>query len=460
MFSNPMNRRFHMGSRGKRGLVVALATLSIVLGILAPAHAAQLTLTWSDTSTNENGFKVERKTGTVGAYGQIATVAAETTGYVDAAVTAGATYCYRVRAYNSAGDSAYSNEACAAPAGATLYTVGVTKTGTGSGTVTSAPSGVTCGTTCSGDFDYGTNITLTATPATGSSFTSWSGADCSGTGACTFPVSVATTVKATFTLKTNALTLTKSGTGTGTVMSNPSGVNCGSDCTEEYSYNTVVTLTAAPTDGSTFTGWGGACTGTGTCNVSMTTARSVTASFTNRTVTTYQLTVTRTGAGTISSTSAGIDCGSTCSASFPSGTTVSLAATAPAGSNFTGWGGACSGTGACTVNMTAERNVTATFATTTALAVTSVTANRTAPQPAGTAVTFTANVRGGVTPYEYKWWVWDGRAWSVARPWGTGNTVTWTPPAAGSYGVYVWVRNNGTTVDTYEAWGQMAYEVR
>ena len=63
------------------------------------------------------------------------------------------------------------------------------------------------------------------------------------------------------------------GTGTGTVTSSPSGINCGSTCSATYSSGTSVTLTAAAASGSTFAGWSGACTGTGTCTVSMTAAR-------------------------------------------------------------------------------------------------------------------------------------------------------------------------------------------
>ncbi len=77
------------------------------------------------------------------------------------------------------------------------------------------------------------------------------------------------------------LSVSKSGTGSGTVTSNPAGINCGLDCSEVYSYNTVVTLTASPATGSTLTSWtGGGCSGTGTCIVVMTKARNVTATFT------------------------------------------------------------------------------------------------------------------------------------------------------------------------------------
>lgn len=68
-----------------------------------------------------------------------------------------------------------------------------------------------------------------------------------------------------------------------------------------------------------------------------------------------------TGSGTVTSVPAGIDCGATCSDSFAANSTVALTATPAAGSAFAGWGGACSGTGACTVTMNAARTVTATF---------------------------------------------------------------------------------------------------
>ena len=75
------------------------------------------------------------------------------------------------------------------------------------------------------------------------------------------------------------LTVSKAGAGAGTVTSAPSGVNCGADCNEAYAAGTVVTLTAASAAGSLFGGWGGACSGTAGCSVTMTGARSVTATF-------------------------------------------------------------------------------------------------------------------------------------------------------------------------------------
>ncbi len=154
----------------------------------------------------------------------------------------------------------------------------VTRAGNGSGTVTSNPTGIACGATCTATFAPGTVVTLTQAATAGSTFTGWSGA-CAGTGACMVTMNAAQMVTATFTLNQYTLTVARAGAGIGTVTSNPAGVTCGADCTEVYNHGTAVTLTATPASGSAFSGWSGACTGTGTCAVTMTAARSVTATF-------------------------------------------------------------------------------------------------------------------------------------------------------------------------------------
>src|SRR5256885_8562766 len=79
-----------------------------------------------------------------------------------------------------------------------------------------------------------------------------------GVQTCALPISVmVTTVTATFTLQSFALTVTRAGTGTGAVTSNAAGITCGATCSAPFDYNTAVTLTAAPATGSTFTGWSG-----------------------------------------------------------------------------------------------------------------------------------------------------------------------------------------------------------
>jgi len=233
------------------------------------------------------------------------------------------------------------------------------KAGTGSGSVTSDPAGLTCGTSCgstAASFPTGTLVALNPAAAAGSVFTGWSGnADCAN-GVIT--IDADKTCTATFELLEN-LTVTKAGSGAGTVTSTPSGIDCGVDCTESYAYNTVVTLSAAPAAGSRFTGWSGACAGTGSCVVTMDAAKSVTATF----VLTYSLTVGKagTGSGTVSSSPAGISCGSDCSETYDTGTVVTLTATPSAGSRFSSWSGACTGSGSCVVTMNAAKSVTVTF---------------------------------------------------------------------------------------------------
>src|SRR5712692_1528776 len=184
---------------GSRRVVVALVIALIILTWPIVAIAAQLTLTWIDASTGELGFAVERSTGTTGSFAEVARTGSGATTYTDATVATGTTYCYRVRAFNASGYSAYSGVACGTPvAGVGLAVV---KVGTGDGTVTSVPAGINCGPTCSASYTSGTGVTLTAAAAAGSTFTGWIGGGCSGGGTCTVTVAGATTITAGFALK-------------------------------------------------------------------------------------------------------------------------------------------------------------------------------------------------------------------------------------------------------------------
>jgi hypothetical protein len=250
----------------------------------------------------------------------------------------------------------------------TNYTLAVNKTGTGSGLVTSSPAGINCGSTCQSNFSDGSTVTLTATPDPGSTFGGWSGCDLASGNTCQVTMSSARTVTATFTLSapTNyLLTVAKSGSGTGLVTSNPAGINCGSTCSTSYASGTSVTLTATPDPGSTLGGWSGCDLASGnTCQVTMSSARTVTATFTLSTPTNHLLTVSLggNGNGLVTSNPAGINCGTTCSASFMAGINVTLTATPLSGANFSGWSGACTGTNTtCVVSMNQDQWVTATF---------------------------------------------------------------------------------------------------
>jgi phospholipase C len=171
------------------------------------------------------------------------------------------------------------------------------------------------------------------------------------------------TVSATFTAapQTYQLTVQNSGTGTGTISSSPAGINCGTTCQYTFPAGTLVTLSDAPGSTSTFGGWGGGCTGTSACSVTMNANATVSATFSL--IPTYQLTVqsSGTGSGTITSSPAGISCGTTCQYSFPAGTVVTLSDASGTASTFGGWSGGCTGPGACSVTMNANATVSATF---------------------------------------------------------------------------------------------------
>ena len=77
------------------------------------ASSSQINLSWTDNSSNESGFKIERKTGSGGTYAEIATVSAGVTSYSSSGLTASTAYYFRVMAYNSCGNSSYSSEASA-----------------------------------------------------------------------------------------------------------------------------------------------------------------------------------------------------------------------------------------------------------------------------------------------------------------------------------------------------------
>jgi beta-glucosidase len=245
----------------------------------------------------------------------------------------------------------------------TVWPVTVTRGGTGTGTVSSTPSGVACGATCERTFASGTVVTLSAVADAGSAFTGWSGA-CAGTAAtCTVTVSAATAVTATFSGATVSYTLgvTRSGTGSGRVTS-PAGLDCGATCSITVPSGAVVTLTATPDSGSGFGGWGGSCGTALSCAFTVTGNLAITAQFTSTPVT-YPLTVSKSGSGTGTvSAAGGISCGSTCSASYAAGALVTLTAAAGSGSAFGGWSGPCTGTAAtCTVTVSAATTVGAAF---------------------------------------------------------------------------------------------------
>jgi hypothetical protein len=177
----------------------------------------------------------------------------------------------------------------------------------------------------------------------------------------------------------DAVLVTKSGTGSGSVDSKDKLVACGSKCAANYAVGNVVQLTAKAASGSDFAGWTGACSGTGACTVTVDGAVAVGAIFNTKPVAAggggggggggslFTLSIGRSNAGTVTGVPAGdktLNCGSVCSAKFASGTQVTLTATPPAGKAFLSWGGGCLAAGAnpvCAVTVTADTSVQANF---------------------------------------------------------------------------------------------------
>lgn len=161
------------------------------------------------------------------------------------------------------------------------HTLSVVKAGEGSGTIASAAAGIDCGTVCSASVEDGTQVTLQAAADEGSDFEGWSGTgvSCVGTGPCTVTVTEDTTVVGTFREIPRTLSVAVEGSGAGTVISSPAGIDCGSVCSAVFPHASLVTLTATPATGSVFAGWAGACGGTGDCVVTMDADQTVSATF-------------------------------------------------------------------------------------------------------------------------------------------------------------------------------------
>lgn len=288
---------------------------------------------------------------------------------------------------------------------ADVFTLTVNKAGLGSGIVVSSPVGIDCGTDCSERYHPGTSVTFTAVPAAGSVFAGWSGGGCTGTGTCTVILNAHTTVTATFNVQTSCsiasidFGTTRTGTLSSTdctaphrtgsfadlyVFSGTAGqqlrITMNSTAFDTYLFlqdpnGTVIAAnddcvgaglnSCIPINATS----GGVLTlpSTGTYTLEATSFTSgatgtYTVSLTLVSSTTFTLTVSRTGAGsgTVTSSPAGINCGTDCTESYLPGTSVTLTATPGTGSVFAGWsGGGCTGT--CVVAMNGNATVTATF---------------------------------------------------------------------------------------------------
>ncbi len=328
--------------------------------------------------------------------------------------------------------SGASNQKWTVPGTVTTYALTVSRAGTGAGTVTSTPAGVSCGSTCTASYNAGTSVTLTAAASSGT-FGGWSGA-CSGTSTtCTVTMSAAQSVTATFNPGSAgpSVSISAGGTVSGSFLADNyysggstytttsaidtslitaapvppqsvlqherygnftytvPGFSAGTPCTvtlyfaESYwtaagqrLFSVAINGTSVLSAFDIFATAGAArkaiarsfdtgANASGQVVITFTSGSIDNAKVDGITVTGsgggYTLTVNKVGSGTVTSNPAGVSCGSTCAASWASGTAVTLTASASAGATFAGWSGACTGTGTCIVTMTTAQGVTATF---------------------------------------------------------------------------------------------------
>jgi hypothetical protein len=149
-------------------------------------------------------------------------------------------------------------------------------------------------------------------------------------------------------------------TGTGAVVSDKPGIRCPPVCSIAWESGSEIELTAEPLEGTIFRGWSGACSGTGTCSVTLDVPTSVAARFARMASVAVQV-FQRAGGGVVTSSPPGIRCPPTCRVEFEEGAAVQLRAKPARGARLVGWQGACSGRAACRVEAGGPSDVTATF---------------------------------------------------------------------------------------------------
>ena len=309
----------------------------------------------------------------------------------------------------------------------------------------------------------GSDQTFTITPDAGNSIADVlvDGTSVGNSGDYTFlNVTADHSIEARFS---TTLTVTKTGTGSARITSDPVGISCGRRCTEstaDFDYGTVVTLTVTRLESDIFNGWsGGGCAGTGPCTVTMNASMTITASFdetrppitranprggTYDTAQVVTLTCSDKGAGCDQIYYTTDDSTPTTSSNIYSGpiliaitTTLKFFATDLLGN---------------IENVNTQIYTIATGVT--------LTPTLASPQTIGASMTFIANGSGGSGVYEYQFFLKldTDTAWTTVKDYSTSYTWSWNTIGyeAGLYNVRVYVRNVGSTA-TFEASDSLDY---
>jgi hypothetical protein len=237
------------------------------------------------------------------------------------------------------------------------------------GTVTSDDGTIDCPTTCSGDFDAGTSVRLTATPNEGYTLDHWEGCDSTSDSACDLTLQQSRTVTAVFAAVPSAVTLTVTvaargaagGDVGGTVTSDDGTIDCPTTCSGDFDAGTSIALTASPDEGSVFKFWEGCPLAVGPdCTLTLDSDTEVTAVFRSPAL------VLKVSGGTVTYGPDKLACPDTCTASYPGGTSITMTATpADPSAEFTvvDWGGACAGTPrdstTCSITLREDTSVSA-----------------------------------------------------------------------------------------------------
>jgi hypothetical protein len=245
----------------------------------------------------------------------------------------------------------------------------VKKAGLGTGTVTSSPAGIECGSKCSFVFNEGTQVTLTGASGVETQAVKWSGCDSvDAEGRCHLTMSGAREVAALFNVEGPQLSVLKFGNGSGTVTSTPAAIECPSACQVNFHQGQSVVLSGLPGLHTQPVKWSGcdSVDAEGRCHLTMSAARQVSASFALEPQwVEYMIALNTTkgsGKGTVTSFPAGIECPGDCSQTYLFKTQLLLTATPAVGSVLDHWSvSSCGEALLCETSVRSTHQINAVF---------------------------------------------------------------------------------------------------